>query len=143
MFPGHRITEGRVTDFNSRPSPLIPATMVQGPSDAVIQASFPQMQISLSCALKSGLANCVGNLEEGGGTITTSLQETVKPFLVQGGGSGGASSPPNPTPAPTRSGSGSTSGGGGDYSSAAVTAVTGIGVLVRIVVAGMATLFLV
>ena len=114
------------------------ATMVQGPSDAVVHASLPQFDISLSCALSSGVANCIGDLEQGGLTITTSLQETMKPFLVQGGGSGGGSSTPSPTPAP--SGTGST---GTDTGSTMMTAAIGFGALVGSVVAGMATLFLV
>ena len=112
--------------------------MVQGPSDAVVHASLPQFEISLSCAFTSGVANCVGDLEQGGMTMTTTLRESVKPFLVQGGGSGGGSSPPSPTPAP--SGGGST---GTDNGSAVMTTAMGVGVLVGSVVAGMATLFLV
>lgn len=112
--------------------------MVQGPSDAVLHASLPKLEISISCALNSGVANCIGDLEQGGVTITTSLRESIKPFLVQGGGSGGGSSPPNPTPAP--SGGGST---GADNGSAVMTAAMGVGVLVGSVVAGMATLFMV
>jgi len=112
--------------------------MVQGPSDAVVYASLPQIEISLSCAINSGLANCVGLMEEDGRTVTTSIQETVKPFLVQGGGPGGGS-PPSPTPAP----SGSTSSSGTDSGSTVMTAVMGVGMLVGSVFAGMATLLLI
>ena len=127
-----------MTDFSAFFLPFRTATMVQGPSDAVVHASLPQFEISLSCALNSGVANCIGDVEQGGLTITTSLRESVKPFLVQGGGSGGGSSPPSPTPAP--SGTGST---GKDNGSAMMTTAMGFGVLVGSAVAGMATLFLV
>jgi len=125
------------------------ATMVQGPSDAVVHASFPQIDVSLSCALNSGQADCVGQIQQPGMTITTSLRESVKPYLVQGGGSGGSPSSPGPTPAPVPSQSGSLSSTGTDDGSGAVavmtrSGVTGVKVLVGSVVAGMvATLFLV
>lgn len=111
------------------------ATMVQGPSDAVVHASFPQIDFSLSCALRSGQANCVGEIQQPGMTITTSLRESVKPYLVQGGGSGGGSSSPGPTPAPSQSGSLSSTGK--DDSSALMNAVTGARMLVGGVVAGV------
>ena len=109
--------------------------MVQGPSDAVVHASFPQIDFSLSCALRSGQANCVGEIQQPGMTITTSLRESVKPYLVQGGGSGGGSSSPGPTPAPSQSGSLSSTGK--DDSSALMNAVTGARMLVGGVVAGV------
>lgn len=129
-----------MTDFNSRFLSQT-ATMVQGPSDAVVYASLPQLDISLSCAINSGMANCVGEVDQNGMTVTTSIHETVKPFLVQGGGSGGSSSPPDPTPAP--SGGGSGSGTGADNGSAVVNGLVGVGVLVGSVATGMAALFLV
>jgi hypothetical protein len=116
--------------------------MVQGPSDAVLHVSLPQVDVSLSCAINSGVANCIGDVEQGGMTVTTSLQESVKPFLVQGGGPAGGSSPPSPTPTPAPSQTGSTSGSG-DHSSALMNSVMSVGVLVGSVVAGVATLFLV
>jgi hypothetical protein len=117
--------------------------MVQGPSDAVVHVSFPQIDVSLSCALNSGQANCVGLVQQPSMTMTTSLRESVKPYLVQGGGSGeGSSSPPGPTPAPSQSGSLSSTGG--DDGSAVMSAATDVGMLVGGVVAGVvATLFLV
>ena len=119
--------------------------MVQGPSDAVVHASFPQIDVSLSCALNSGQADCVGQIQQPDVTVTTSLRESVKPYLVQGGGSGGSPSSPGPTPAPVPSQSGSLSSTGTDDGSGAVmSGVTGVKVLVGGVVAGMvATLFLV
>jgi len=122
------------------------ATMVQGPSDAVVHASFPQIDVSLSCALNSGQADCVGQIKQPGMTMTTSLRESVKPYLVQGGGSGGSPSSPGPTPAPVPSQSGSLSSTGTDDSSGAVmSGVTGVNlVLVGGVFAGIvATLLLV
>ena len=114
------------------------ATMVQGPSDAVIYASLPdQVGLSLSCAIKSSQANCVGQIDENNTlTITTSFQEPVKSYLVQGGGS-----PPAPTPAP--SGSGSNSSTGKDSGSSVVNAAVCVGLLVGGAVAGMVILFLV
>lgn len=135
-FPAYIITKGWITDFNSRFLSHI-ATMVQGPSDAVVYASIPELEISISCAINSGVADCVGDVDQGGATVTTSIHETVKPLLVEGGGSGGGSSPPAPTPAPSGSGSPS------NHGSAVATAMIGVGVLFGSVVAGMATLFLV
>jgi len=108
--------------------------MIQGPSDAVVHASFPQIEVVLSCALNSGIADCVGELKQPGKTVTTSLRETMKPYLVQGGASGGDS--PGPTPPPS-------SGGASDSGSAVTTAVMCVGMLVGSVFAGTATLFLV
>ena len=115
--------------------------MVQGPSDAVVYASFPQLELSLSCALNSGQANCVGQIEQPGMTITTSLRESVKPYLVQGGGSGGGSSSPTPTPAPSQSGSLSSTGK--DDSSGVTDTAGGIRMLVGSIFAGIANLFFV
>ena len=128
-----------VTDINS-PSLLRTATMVQGPSDAVLHVSLPQIDVSLSCAINSGVADCIGDVEQNGMTVTTSLHESVKPFLVQGGGPVGGSSPPSPTPAPSQTGSTS---GSGDHGSALTNSVMSVGVLVGSVVVGVATLFLV
>jgi len=117
------------------------ATMIQGPSDAILHASFPQIEVSLSCALNSGTADCAGQIRQPGMTITTTLRESMKPYLVQGGGSGGGS-PPGPTPAPTQGGS--NSGTGSDNGSSSTTGVMGFGVLVGGVVTGViATLFMV
>ena len=120
------------------------ATMVQGPSDAILHLSVSMFDVSLSCAFNSGVANCVGDVEHNGMTVTTSLRESVKPFLVQGGGYDGSSSTPSPIPSPTPAPSqtGSTSGGG-DHGSALTNDVTGVGVFVGGVVAGVVTLFLV
>jgi len=118
------------------PFPLT-VTMVQGPSDAVVHASLPQFEISLSCALSSSMANCIGDLEQGGQTITTSLRETMKPFLVQGGGGTG------PSPQTATSVSSYTGPPPMTVGSAVMTAATGFGVLVGSVFAGMATLFLI
>jgi len=131
-----RPTRGRQRNGWLTPAPVSyfrTATMIQGPSDAVVLASFPQIQVSLSCALNSGMADCVGEVKQPGKTMTTSLRETVKPYLVQGGGSGGGS--PAPTPAP--------SGSGNDSGSAVTTAVMCAGMLVGSVFAGTVTLFLV
>jgi len=116
--------------------------MVQGPSDAVVHASFPQFELSLSCALNSGQANCIGQIEQPDMTITTSLRESVKPYLVQGGGSGGGSSSPNPTPAPSQSGSLSSTGNDAS-SSGVMDAAMGIRMLVGSIFAGVANLFFV
>ena len=116
-------------------------TMIQGPSDAVVHASFPQIQVSLSCALSSGMADCLGQIQQPGATITTSIRESMKPYLVQGGGSDGGS-PPSPTPAPSQSGTLSSSGN--DNGSSLKTGVMDIGMLVGGVVTGIAaTLFMV
>lgn len=120
------------------------ATMVQGPSDAVVHASFPQIDVSLSCALKSGQADCVGQIQQPGMTMTTSLRESVKPYLVQGGGSGGGPSSPGPTPVPLPSQSGSLSSTGTDNGSGVMSGAAGGKMLVGGVVTGIvATLFLV
>lgn len=117
------------------------ATMIQGPSDAVVHASFPEIEVSLSCALISGTADCVGQVQQPGMTITTSIREPMKPYLVQGGGSDGGSSPA-PTPAPTQSGSQSSTGNGNGSSS--TTGMTDFGVLIGGVITGiMATFFMV
>ena len=112
--------------------------MVQGPSDALVHASFPQLELSLSCALSSGLANCVGQMEQPDMTMTTSLRESVKPFLVQGGESGGSSPSPSPTRAPSQSGSLASTGS--DNGSSVMSAVMEVGAFI---VAGIAALFLV
>ncbi|KAF9793246.1 hypothetical protein BJ322DRAFT_114057 [Thelephora terrestris] len=116
--------------------PTVWSTMVQGPSDAVLYASLPdQVGLTVSCALSSGEANCVGRIDENDTlTITTTFSEPVKSYLVQGGGG----SPPTPTPAPSGSGSNSTTNG-----SSVTNAAMGVGLLVGGVVAGMITLFLV
>ena len=110
--------------------------MVQGPSDAVVHASFSQIELSISCALNSGQANCVGQIEEPSMTITSSFRESAKPFLVEGGGG----SSPSPTPAPSQSGSSNTGKNGG---SGVTDAVMGVWVLAGTVFAGMANLFFV
>lgn len=116
--------------------------MVQGPSDAVVHASFPQVDLSLSCALNSGMANCVGQIEQPSMTMTTSFRESVKPYLVQGGGSDGGSPSPSLTPAPSQNGPLSSTGGGND--STVMTTVMGFGMLAGSVAAGIVvTLFLV
>ena len=121
------------------------ATMVQGPSDAVVVASFPgQLDYSLSCAIKSSMANCVGEIvaNANGMTLTTSLQEPVKPYLVQGGGSG-SWSPPAPTPPPNGSGSNSSSEGVNGSPASTSTVMQRVGLLVGSVVVGAAAFFLV
>jgi len=125
-----------------QPLPLsLTATMIQGPSDAVVHASFPQIEVSLSCALNSGMADCLGQVQQPGMTITTSVREPIKPYLVQGGGSGGGS-PPSPTPAPSQSGTLSSTGT--DNGSSSTTGAMDVGVLVGGVVTGIiATLFMV
>lgn len=116
--------------------------MVQGPSDAVYYASFPgQLDLSLSCALNSGLASCVGEIDEYGMTITTSLQESAKPYLVQGGGSdSGSILPPTPTPPPSV-GSGSNSSTGKADGSSAMNVAMRIGFLVASVFVGVVAQF--
>ncbi|KAF9653877.1 hypothetical protein BDM02DRAFT_3182321 [Thelephora ganbajun] len=132
-----RIVPGKPTG-NVQPAPFpATATMVQGPSDAVVYASFPGFEVSLTRAINSGLANCVGQIDENSMTITTSFQESVKPYLVQGGGSGGSS--PSPTPAPSGSGPST----GKDHGSSVMNAVMDVGLFVGGVVAGVATLFLI
>lgn len=116
------------------------ATMIQGPSDAVVHASFPQIEVSISCALNSGMADCIGQVQQPGMTITTSIRESMKPYLVQGGGPDGGS--PGPTPAPTQTGSNSNTGN--SNGSSLTTGVMDLGVLVGGVVAGIiATFFMV
>jgi hypothetical protein len=122
--------------------------MVQGPSDAILHLSVSMFDVSLSCAFNSGVANCVGDVDHNGVTVTTSLRESVKPFLVQGGGYDGGSSTPSPTPSPIPSPTPAPSqtestSGGGDHGSALTNDVTGVGVLVGGIVAGVVTLFLV
>ena len=120
--------------------------MVQGPSDAVYYASFPgQLDLSLSCAINSGLASCAGEIDEYGMTITTSLQESAKPYLVQGGGDGGGSGSvlPTPTPPPP-GGSGSNSSTEKTDGSSALRAGMCVGwVLVGSVVVGVVVPFLI
>ena len=112
--------------------------MVQGPSDAVVYASFPdQLGISVSCAIQSGQANCIGEIDKGDTlTITTSFQESASPYLVQGGGS-----PPPPTPAP--SGGGSSPSTAMDTDSSITNAAICVGLLVGSVVAGLVSSLLV
>ena len=74
-------------------------------------------------------------------TMTTSLRESVKLFLVQGGGSGGSSPSPSPTPAPSQSESLASTGS--DNGSSVMSAAMEVGALVKRIVAGMAALFLV
>ena len=62
--------------------------MIQGPSDAVFYAPFPdQLELSLSCAINSGTADCVGEIDAHGMTIATSFQEPAKPSPPDEGGS--------------------------------------------------------
>jgi len=135
-----RIEPGKPTGTVEPIPYTVTATMIQGPSDAVVHASFPQIEVSLSCALNSGTADCIGQVQQPGMTITTSIRESMKPYLVQGGGPNGGS--PGPTPAPTPSGSNSNAGN--DNGSSSTTGVMDLGVLVGGVVTGIiATFFMV
>jgi len=69
------------------------ATLVEGPSDAVLLASVPGgPAFSYSCAIAGSRANCQLVAEDPVSTETTSVTETVRPFVVQGGGSFSSSS---------------------------------------------------
>ena len=67
------------------------ATLVEGPSDAVLQGSLPGgPAFSYSCAIARSQANCEFVASGQSLTETTSIIETVSPFVVQGGGNPGS-----------------------------------------------------
>lgn len=77
-----------------------PATLVEGPSDAVLQGSIPGgPAFSYSCAIARSQATCQLVASDPTLTETTTIIELVSPFAVQGGGSSSLSSrPPSSTP---------------------------------------------
>jgi len=74
--------------------PYLSATLVEGPSDAILQGSIPGgPAFSYSCAIAGSQANCQLVASDPILTETTTIIELVSPFLVQGGGT----SSPSPT----------------------------------------------
>ena len=68
--------------------PYLSATLVEGPSDAILQGSIPGgPAFSYSCAIAGSQANCQLVASDQTMTETTTIIELVSPFLVQGGGS--------------------------------------------------------
>lgn len=68
------------------------ATLVEGPSDAVLQGSIPGgPAFSYSCAIAGSQANCQLVASDSTMTETTSIIEIVSPFVVQGGDSSSSS----------------------------------------------------
>ena len=68
--------------------PHLSATLVEGPSDAILQGSIPGgPAFSYSCAIAGSQANCQLVASDQTLTETTSIIELVSPFVVQGGGS--------------------------------------------------------
>jgi len=82
------IHPGTPTGTFTDPSVQFTATLVEGPSDAVLQGSLPGgPAFSYSCAIAGSQANCQLVASDQSLTETTSIIETVSPFVVQGGGS--------------------------------------------------------
>lgn len=83
----------------------IPATLVEGPFDALLGGSIPGgPAFSYSCAISTSQANCQLVVSDQTMTETTGITEIVTPFVVQGGDGPSSSipgtGPPSPTPTP-------------------------------------------
>ena len=107
MVPAHPLGHSQIRTLSSlvrnrgicagyRPADLrwlhLSATLVEGPSDAILQGSMPGgPAFSYSCAIARSQANCQLVASDQTTTETTSIVELVSPFLVQGGGSSGLS----------------------------------------------------
>jgi len=78
-----------------------PATLVSGPSNAVLQYTDDPISVTYSCAINGGNANCNAVWIDPTGTYSRSIQETARPFRVQAVANPGATPPtPGSNPSP-------------------------------------------
>jgi len=101
------IGPGTPTGTFTDPNVQFTATLVEGPSDAILRGSIPGgPAFSYSCAIAGSQASCQLIASDETLIETTTIMEVVSPFVVQGGGSASSalnSSPPSSTltPPPT------------------------------------------
>ena len=82
------------------------ATLVSGPSDAVLQYTDDPITVTYSCAINSDNTNCNAVWVDPTGTYSRSLQETVHPFRVQAVADPGMTPPPSSGSRPSNPGPG-------------------------------------
>jgi len=82
------------------------ATLVSGPSDAVLRYTDDPISVSYSCAINGGNANCNALWVDPTGTYSRVIQETVRPFRVQAAADPGVTPPPSSGSRPSNPGSG-------------------------------------
>jgi len=71
------------------------ATLVSGPSDAVLQYTDDPIAVTYSCAINGGDANCNAVWVDPTGTHSRSIRESVRPFRVQAVADPGVTPPPS------------------------------------------------
>jgi len=151
------IEPGSPTGTFTAPDFLGTATLIAGPNDAHIIMSVDGLSADEQCRISGGLADCTVVIVQDGVTSTDVDQETVSPFVVQGGtaapaptsGPGlGTSAPGSPTSAPSggssvsappnTSSGGSSSTSGAPSPSQSTNGAVGMGVVDRVVLLGTA-----
>jgi len=88
------------------------ATLVSGPSNAVLQYTDDPIAVTYSCTISGGRSNCNAVWVDPTGAYSRSIQETVRPFPVQAvadpsvtPSASSGSDPSNPSPGtPTNTG---------------------------------------
>jgi len=88
------------------------ATLVSGPSDAVLQYTDVPITVTYSCAIKGGNSNCNALWIDPTGTYSRSIQETVHPFRVQATNDPAVTSPPSSSSRPSNLGPGTPTNAG-------------------------------
>ncbi|TFY77816.1 hypothetical protein EWM64_g6196, partial [Hericium alpestre] len=85
---------------------LGPATVVEGPNDAVLTYAVGPLNAGILCTYSGNLAICTAVASGEGEPHTATQTETIASFAVQGGPTGSASAPaptdtPSGSPAPS------------------------------------------
>jgi len=97
-----KLSPGEPTGTWTESGDPLTATLVSGPSNAVLQYTDDPISVTYSCAINGGNANCNAVLVDPTGTYSTSIQETASPFRVQVVANPTATPPPssdsNPSP---------------------------------------------
>jgi len=89
------------------------ATLVSGPSDAVLIYTDDPISVTYSCAINGGISNCNAVWIDPTGTYSRSIQETVRPFLVQADANPSVTPPPSSGSRPSSTGPGTPANTGG------------------------------
>lgn len=88
------IGPGTPTGTFTEPNVQFTATLVEGPSDAILKGSIPGgLAFSYSCTIVGSQADCQLVASDQTLTETTSITEVVTPHIVQDGGGGGSGLP--------------------------------------------------